>query len=94
MLEWHAWVSHPDADTWMRGRFLEEWADGRVLAAMPDLFAHYDCEDVWRALHATMDTFRIVAVESAEVLQYTYPMEEDEFATMLVGELFEDRDVQ
>jgi aminoglycoside 6-adenylyltransferase len=92
MLEWQARLSRPDTDTWMRGRFLEEWADARVVAALPDLFARYNVEDVWRALFATMDRFRIVAVEAAQRLGYFYPTEADKYAANLVDELFEGRD--
>jgi len=32
MLEWHARATRgPEHDTWMRGRFLEEWADPRAV---------------------------------------------------------------
>jgi len=34
-------VKKLSADTWMSGRFLEEWADARAVAALPEIFAHY-----------------------------------------------------
>ena len=50
MLEWHAQSpAGGGKDTWLRGRFLEEWADPRAVQALKDAFAHYDLEDVWRA---------------------------------------------
>jgi aminoglycoside 6-adenylyltransferase len=48
-------------------------ADPRAVEALPRIFAHYDTEDVWRALVATMDLFRWLAVETAERLGYSYP---------------------
>ena len=36
-------------------------------------FAHYTQDDVWRALLATMDLFRWLSEESAELLGYGYP---------------------
>jgi aminoglycoside 6-adenylyltransferase len=74
MLEWHARASSGgEVDTWMRGRFLEEWADPRAVEALPKAFAHYDETDTWRALKATMTLFRWLAVETADLLHYSYP---------------------
>ena len=74
MLEWHTRVRQgAHIDTWMQGRFLDEWADARAVAVLPTIFAHYDEADVWRALMATMKLFRWLALETAEVLGYAYP---------------------
>jgi len=82
MVEWHARAKHQrEYDTWMRGRFLEEWADPRAVEGLRDAFAHYDDEDIWRALLATMDLFRWLAVETAERLSYPYPTAADERVT-------------
>jgi len=67
MLEWHARAANGwDYDTWHGGRFLEQWAEPRVLEALRDVFAHYGEEDIWHALLATMDMFRWLATETAE----------------------------
>jgi aminoglycoside 6-adenylyltransferase len=90
MLEWHARASRgPQLDTWMGGRILSEWADPRAVDALPTVFAHYDAEDIWRALLATMGLFRWLAVEAAQVLGYTYPCFGDERATEWVQECFD-----
>jgi len=74
MLEWHARASRgEEAEVWAHGRFLEEWADRRALEFLPRVFAHYDAEDVWRALRETMELFHWVALETAEILGYSYP---------------------
>ena len=74
MLAWHTHARQSESvDTWMRGRFLEEWGDARAVAALPAIFAHYDMADVWRALLATMELFRWLALETAEALGYAYP---------------------
>lgn len=89
MLEWHVRASRgPNTDTWMRGRFLEEWADPRAVAALPAIFAHYEMEDVWRALLATMELFRWLGVETAELLGYAYPASGAERAAELVREFY------
>lgn len=88
MLEWHTrTVYAPGQDTWMRGRFLEEWADPRAKRALKKTFAHYDEEDVWRALFATMDLFRWLARETMNGLGFPYPAAGDGHATKLVEAL-------
>ena len=88
MLEWHARaVQGPEHDTWMRGRFLEEWADPRAVAQLPEVFAQYDRQDIARALRATMELFRWLAVEAAQRWGYDYPAAGEQAATALVETL-------
>jgi len=90
MLEWHARLRHgPEHDTWLRGRFLEEWADPRAVKELHQTFAHYDAQDIWRALFATMDLFRWLSYEAAGSLGYGYPRLGEQHATGLVQELLE-----
>jgi aminoglycoside 6-adenylyltransferase len=93
MVEWHAHASRGEGiDTWMRGRFLEEWADARVVDALPLVFAHYQELDVWRALTATMELFRWLAIETADLLGYPYPSWGAERAAEFTQELFAGRE--
>lgn len=92
LLEWHARATYgPQTDTWLRGRFLEEWADARAVADLAFAFAHYDEEDVWRALLATMDLFVWVERETAVALHFTYSTDGESRATELVQQLFNNR---
>jgi aminoglycoside 6-adenylyltransferase len=92
MLEFHALASQdPDFDTWMRGRFLETWADPRAVAALPQIFAHYEETDIWRALLATMELFRWLAFETADILALGYPTYGDQRCTDLVHQHFASR---
>ena len=76
MLEWQAQAARGSGhDTWLRGRFLEEWADPRAVAALGGAFAHYDEQEIWRALFATLDLFRWVSEEAAGKLKYGLPTE-------------------
>lgn len=94
MLELHARASNgPDFDTWMRGRFLEAWADPRAVAALPQIFAHYEEVDIGRALLATMELFRWLALETADILGYAYPIYGDERCSELVQQLLCSRPV-
>jgi aminoglycoside 6-adenylyltransferase len=88
MLEWHAHATRGvQHDTWMRGRFLEEWADPRAVAQLSGAFAHYERHDIARALWATMELFRWLAQETAERWGYAYPASGDRAVTDLVGRL-------
>ncbi len=92
MLEWHARaVNGQGYDTWMRGRFLEKWADPRAVKALAAAYAHYDEQDIWRALQASMDLFRWLSVETAEKLKFPYPLSGADHATELVKSLFSGR---
>jgi aminoglycoside 6-adenylyltransferase len=66
-----------DIDTWEDGRFLEEWGERRTVDALRHTFARYDEDDLWRALMATMDLFRSLAVETGDRLGFLYPTEAD-----------------
>jgi aminoglycoside 6-adenylyltransferase len=89
MIEWHACATNGwNYDTWHGGRFLEQWADGRIVRELQGAFAHYDEQELWRGLSATMDLFRWIAVETAAQLKYPYPTSADEHATELVQRLF------
>ena len=75
MLEWHAhaWLD-ARIDTWLRGRFLEEWADPRAVAEFPGLFAHYDPHDIARALLKTMDLYAWLEKETSMAWGYPIPL--------------------
>jgi aminoglycoside 6-adenylyltransferase len=79
MLEWHALTHGPDREVWYDGRFMDEWANREVLAALPNMFAAYDAIDLRRALVATLDLFRRLAHEVADQSGYDYPAEADHF---------------
>ena len=88
MLEWHAHTIHgADHDTWLRGRFLESWADPRAVQQLAGAFAHYDAADIWRAMAVTMDLFRWVSLETARLLGYPYLTDGADYAAKLVSQL-------
>ncbi len=71
-------------DTWHGGRFLEQWAGASMVEALRGAFAHYDPEDMRRALFVTNDIFRRTACETAEKLELTYPWDVDRNVTRRV----------
>jgi aminoglycoside 6-adenylyltransferase len=74
MIEWHTRASRGAlVDTWHAGRFLEEWVDPRVRAALPLIFAPYDPRAIRSALFASMELFDWLTRETAQELGYAYP---------------------
>ena len=90
MLMWHAHATRgPGYDTWHKGRFLESWADPRVLDELHQAFAHYVEADIRRALSKTVELFRLVAKETAADLGYQYPDSADERVMAWISAHFE-----
>ena len=74
MAEWHARAMRgANLDTWHMGRFIDEWADPRVVNALGGVFAHYDTMDCWHALYNTIDLFAWLARETGDKLGFGYP---------------------
>lgn len=91
MIEWHARAKLGARDTWHMGRFMGDWADARVVPALHRTFGHYDAEDSWRALFASMDVFRWLAHETAEALGFEYEGRIDHQVTEYVTHLWLER---
>lgn len=88
MLEWHARATRGlGVDTWLRGRFLEEWADPRALSDLENAFAHYDAADIWRALQATMALFDWLEGETADAWNFCRPVTGENETAALVRQL-------
>lgn len=88
MIRWHSLAANGwDTDIWHEGRYLEEWADALAVEGLRAAFAHYDEDDMWRALFASMDLFRWLSVETAGKLEYPYPKNADEQTTKIVEEI-------
>lgn len=81
MLEWHA-HAHADIDTWYRGEAMQTWVSDEIWTSVHDVFGHFDLDDGWRALFATIALFRRTAEETATLLDYALPKKiMDEIAT-------------
>lgn len=87
MIEWHA-ILKKDEDIREEGRFLERWADHRVIDDLEKCFSSYDEEDIKRALKRTMELFRWIAKETSDELGYGYPSKADEKCTEWIEEKF------
>jgi aminoglycoside 6-adenylyltransferase len=74
MIEWQARAKNGrDYDTWYDGRYLSEWADPDIVAALPATFAAYDTADLRFAFQATLALYHQLAAETAAAFNYPYP---------------------
>ncbi|MBN1680697.1 MAG: aminoglycoside 6-adenylyltransferase [Anaerolineae bacterium] len=89
LLTWHACATHGEEyDTWINGRFLEQWADPRAVESLRAAFGRYDAHDLWQALLGTMALVRWLAPETADLLGYAYPAQSAAQVTAWVDACF------
>lgn len=74
----------PEYDTWHDWRFFEQWADPTTVADLSRIYAHYDADDIARALLATMSVFGRVAKDAFVRMGYPYPQAMEDEVTRLV----------
>ena len=77
-------------DTWYGGRFMEEWADPRVLAALPQVFPGFERESMEKALLAILKLFQLLGTETAAKFGYEYPTLVQKKVEALVSSIFEE----
>lgn len=83
MIEWHA----HGKNTWYAGRYMAEWADSRVIAALPTIFADHEAEHMKAALLAMLDLFRWLGEEVGARFGYSYPAVAHDKVAVLVREI-------
>lgn len=82
LVEIHAKVNNGiDYDTWHNGRYLEKWADPRIIEGLKNSFSYYEKKDIERALIETMNLHRWIAKEICDKLNLVYPNVADEKAS-------------
>jgi len=86
VIEWQTALSDDPHTIWHDGRFFEKWSDQRVVKQMAKCFAHYENDDIKRALKNTMDLFSSVTVDVCEGLHYNNPVEVEKEARKWVNE--------
>lgn len=73
------------ADVWHDGRFIDKWAGEDILTDLRGCFAHYEEDDVRRALLATQKLFERLSVEVAEIEGFKYPEKARDCAKAYTG---------
>ncbi len=84
MIEWHAYGK----DTWYSARFIEHWADPRILAALPQAFPALERASLQTSLWALLDLFRWIAGECAARFGFSYPTYTHEQIVALTDSIF------
>lgn len=72
-------------DVWHDGRFIDRWAGEEILSEIKESFAHYDKDDIKRALIKTHELFARITRELAEVEGYEYPTNAEKCAKAYLG---------
>ena len=72
-------------DVWHDGRFFDSWAGDEILSEISECFAHYDKDDIRKALIKTHELFARITKELAETLGYEYPTGAEACAKAYLG---------
>lgn len=85
IIEWHEQSKHNwDYETYYSGKAIKSWASADIWENLHQTFAHFDSVDSWASLFATMNLFRRLAAETAQMLKFSYPQEVDRNMTEFV----------
>lgn len=88
MIEWHAGAEQESGvDARPGGRLLHTWVQSYVWAGLDSAFSHFDADDSWRGLDATIELFRRLARETASALGTVYPDEVDRNISGFIADL-------
>ncbi|WP_210367275.1 aminoglycoside 6-adenylyltransferase [Bacillus sp. REN3] len=88
MAEWHA-IAVLNHAPWHNGRFIEDWADPRLIESFSKIFTNYERTNTLKAMKETMEIFRLLAIETGIALECHYPAHADRAAVGFVY-LYED----
>lgn len=87
MIEWHEKTRHGwDYNTYYLGVHMPSWIGTETWTDLHPIFGHFDVQDSWQALHATINLFRKLATQTAATLGYAYPNDTDTHITPFVHE--------
>jgi aminoglycoside 6-adenylyltransferase len=88
IMEWYAQSTQNwEMDTWFGGHHIQTWIDGQTMGELHNAFGHFDPEDSWQALFATMNLFRRLAMDVATDLRCKYPVALDQKVTLRIQEI-------
>ncbi|HEX8472979.1 MAG TPA: aminoglycoside 6-adenylyltransferase [Pyrinomonadaceae bacterium] len=73
LLEWHAkCINGWQFETWHYGRYIEKWADPKIVESLKFIYGRYDEADSWNSLLKTMELFERVCHELDDCQRYKY----------------------
>jgi aminoglycoside 6-adenylyltransferase len=92
LMEWHACAMYgSEHDIWRNGRFLHEWIHHDAVKALPDTFAVYEINDLWRAMLATLELGCWLAQATAVLWEFEYPYQAEQQITTWIRKLHEEQ---
>lgn len=88
MIEWNERTRHDwDYNTYYLGVHMQSWINKDTYNDLQQTFGHFDVQDSWQALQATIALFRKLATQTATTLGYSYPNNVDKHITQFVQTL-------
>ncbi|MFX0113917.1 MAG: aminoglycoside 6-adenylyltransferase [Candidatus Hodarchaeota archaeon] len=89
MIEWFMLAQHEwNYDVWYSGRFIEEWIDPEVLAALKNALPKYHKQDMIESLLSLLDLFKLLARHTTAKLCCDYLDESHEWVTEWINKCF------
>jgi aminoglycoside 6-adenylyltransferase len=74
MIEWHALVMQgAEADVWYIGTKMKRWVDPDIWQELDAIYGHFDRQDSFRSIVATMTLFSRLTHEVADPLRLNWP---------------------
>jgi aminoglycoside 6-adenylyltransferase len=86
MIRWHAYGE--GKDLWYGARFIEQWADPRIVAQLGNAFPDYDADSLKTALIDLFDLFGWVSEETAVRFRFSYSITGHRKIEALIEQIF------
>lgn len=90
MMEWHTLAKNNwNINVNWLGKNIKQWVEPKIHNRLNNIFGHFDSEDSWKALIATIDLFRDLSKETAKLLRFSYPDDIDKNLTEFINKLYQ-----
>ena len=66
----------------------------KIWNALQKTYAHFDAEDSWQALLDSLELFRLLSLETASRLDFSYPIKIEQNATQLITRLYNGKSLE
>jgi aminoglycoside 6-adenylyltransferase len=76
LIEWHSLLFLEGERIWPRGRFLEEWADSRIVLELQDLQIVFKGNAFWTSIFKLYNLHRWLALEICKKKEFVFPTDE------------------
>lgn len=82
MTEWYIAAQHDwQVNPGKQGKWFRKFLPPELWEQFPQVYASGDYNEMWEALYAAGQLFRVVGTQVADALGYTYPLEDDQRVT-------------